>query len=169
MKKSLIAIGLVAASSPVWGADAYVVDVYPQTQEQARYESVPTQQLVCGYEAQRNGTGYIERGVNGIFGSTEGLLGTAVGVAIGDKIGGGSGNEAAKVIGGVLGNKVGNNISRNRDENCREVTRMVQQRYTETVVTGYNVLVELDGEQYWVKRNYEPQVDSYIPVRVTVR
>ena len=169
MKKSLIALGLIAASGPALAADAYVVDVNPILHEQVRYENVPTQQLVCGYQAQRDSSGYVERGVNGIFGSTEGLLGAAFGTAIGDKIGGGSGNEAAKVIGGVLGNKVGNNIAYKKGETCKEVTKIVQQSYTETVITGYNVLVELDGDTYWIRRNYEPQLDTFIPVRVSVQ
>lgn len=169
MKKTLLALGLIAASGPALATDAYVVDVNPVLEDQVRYEDVPTQQLVCGYSNQRGNSGWIERGTNGVFGSTEGLLGAAIGTAIGNEIGGGSGNEAAKVIGGVLGNKIGNNIAYKKGETCQEVTKMVRQRYTETVISGYNVLVDINGDHYWVKRNFEPMVGDVINVRVSVR
>ena len=58
MKKTLLALGLIAASGPALAADVYVLDVNPVL-EQVRYENVPTQQLVCGYSNQRDNSGWI--------------------------------------------------------------------------------------------------------------
>jgi uncharacterized protein YcfJ len=167
MKKTILALGLTAISGAALGADALVVDVDPNYRSVVRYENVPTTQIVCN--DMRSNNGMIERGTAGIFGSTEGAIGTAVGVAIGDKIGNGSGRDAAKVLGGIIGNRIGNNVARNNYQSCHEVERYVRQQYTEQVVDSYRVQVELDGNTYVVNRRFEPQIGSFIPVQVSVR
>ena len=167
MKKTLLALGLVVASNTALGADALVLEVSPDYRYETRYENVATTEFVCNNN--RSNDGLIERGTAGIFGSTQGAIGTAVGVAIGDKIGSGSGRDAAKVLGGIIGNRVGNNMARNNSQSCHPVERVVRQPYTVQVVHSYVVLVELDGDHYRVTRRSEPQVGSYIPVQVSVR
>jgi uncharacterized protein YcfJ len=168
MKKTLISLGLVAVSGLAMADDAFVLDTSPVLESQVRYETVPQTFVQCGGNP-RSPKGVVERGVNGIFGSTEGLIGAALGTAIGNEIGGGSGNEAAKVLGAVLGNKIGNNRAVARAEVCTEVTKNVQREYTEQVVVGYNVLVDINGTEHWVYRNFQPGVGSYIPVQVSVK
>lgn len=167
MKKTLLALGLVAASSSVFGADALVLDVNPQYKNVTQYEKVVTTEFVCNN--YRSNDGLIERGTAGVFGSTQGLIGTAIGVAIGDKIGNGSGRDAAKVVGGIVGNRIGNNIARGQSQSCEPVDRVVNQPYTVTVVDHYRVTVEMGGQRHVIYRNNEPTIGEYIPVRVTVK
>lgn len=167
MKKTLLALSFAAISGTALGADALVVDVDPNMRNEVRYENVPTTTYEC--TNNRVNDGLIERGTAGVFGSTQGAIGTAIGVAIGDKIGGGGGNDAAKVLGGIIGNRVGNDIARSKTQTCEPVERLVRQPYTVQVVDSYRVRVELDGNQYVVTRRYEPQIGDYIPVQVSVR
>jgi len=167
MKKTLFALGLVAISGTAMAQDALVLDSNPNIRNEIGFQNVPVTQQVC--DGRQSYDGVIERGVGGIFGSTEGLIGTAIGTAIGDKIGGGSGNEAAKIIGGVVGNKIGNNVARNKQTGCREQTYITRQQVTHQVIDGYTVLVELDGSQYYVNRSFNPEVGTFIPVQVIVQ
>ena len=168
MKKTLISLGLVAVSGLAMADDALVVDMAPKFESQTRYETVPQTYVQCGGNPRR-ARGYVEQGVNGIFGSTEGLFGAVLGGAIGNELGGGSGNEAAKIVGAVLGNKIGNNRAVAKAEVCTEVTKDVQRQYTEQVIVGYNILVQVNGNEHWIYRNFQPQIGSYIPVQVSVQ
>tara|TARA_B100000212_G_C27372717_1_gene533292 strand:+ start:1950 stop:2459 length:510 start_codon:yes stop_codon:yes gene_type:complete len=169
MKRTIISTAIcIAASGLAMADDALVLDTAPKFESQIRYETVPQTFVQCGGNP-RSPRGVVERGVNGVFGSTEGLIGAAIGTAIGNEIGGGSGNEAAKVIGAVLGNKIGNNRAIARAEVCTEVTKNVQRQYTEQVIVGYNVKVGVNGSEHWIYRNFQPQVGSYIPVQVSVQ
>ena len=125
MKKTLISLGLVAVSGLAMADDAFVLDTSPKFESQIRYETVPQTYVQCGGNP-RSPRGVVERGVNGIFGSTEGLIGAALGTAIGNEIGGGSGKVAGNVLGAVLGNKIGNNRALAKAEVCTEVSKNVQ-------------------------------------------
>jgi|TARA_B110000971_G_scaffold39257_1_gene38196 uncharacterized protein YcfJ len=163
--KTLLAIALTLTASEAFAADALVVDTTPLMGSVIKVQNVPETRMECNGGSN---DGLIEKGVGGLFGSTEGLLGTAIGYGIGDQIGGGSGNEIAKVLGAVIGNKVGNNVGTNNQQ-CREVTHMVRQTYRSSEVTSYRVTVELGDQRYNVDRQYEPAIGSYIPVSLTVR
>ena len=167
MKKTLLALGLVAVSNAALGADALVLDVHPQYKNVTQYEQVVTTEFVCNNN--RSNDGLIERGTAGVFGSTQGLIGTAIGVAIGSEIGGGRGRDAAKIVGGIVGNRVGNNIARGQSQSCQPVERVRNQPYTVQVVDHYRVTVELGGQNHVIYRNQQPAVGQYIPVRVSVK
>lgn len=168
MKKIALTLGLLASTSAL-AEEARVVSVDPVYKDVIRYERVVTTEMVCSDYMNAQNDGWIERGTAGVFGSTEGLLGTAIGVAIGEHIGGGSGNEAAKVIGGILGNRVGNNVARNRNSVCQPVERASNVPYNDTYLDHYRVRVLIDNNEYVVTRNHEPVVGSYIPVNISVR
>lgn len=166
MKKTALAIALFMSGNAL-AESAQVIDVNPITRTQTQYENVETTEYVCNNN--RSNDGLIERSTAGVFGSAEGMVGTAIGAAIGDKIGGGGDNRVAQAVGGILGNRIGNNVARKRSQTCEPVTRLVRQPYTVEVVSHYNVTVEIDGNQYTVRRNFQPSIGSHIPVQLSVR
>jgi len=170
MKKIALALGFLASTSAI-AEEARVVSVEPVYRERTQYEQVVTTETVCRDYMVASNDGWIERGTSGVFGSTEGLIGTAIGVAIGEHIGGGSGNDAAKVIGGIVGNRVGNNVARNRAGQmvCEDVERVNSVPRTHSYLDHYRVRVLIDSNEYVVTRNFEPSVGSVIPVNISVR
>jgi len=165
MKKLALALGIVALSTTAVAEQALVVDVQPVFGNVVKTETVPVIKSVC---TQRDGRGWVEKGVNGGFGSQEGLLGAAIGYGIGNEIGGGSGNEIAKVLGAVVGNKIGNNRAANKGS-CEMVETVETQRYYAKDVIAYKVDVEVGDSIYTVRRKKEPYIGQYIPVRVSVQ
>ena len=172
MKKTLLAIGILAISTNAFAAhsttdQAEVVSVSPVYTNVIRHQQVPVTRTVCENTGRRD-SGLIEKGVSGMFGSTDGLIGTAIGVAIGEHVGGGRGNDAAKIIGGIWGNKLGNNRASRRSNTCYEVESAHSQERWVKEVTSYSVTVDLNGSLYNVERRSEPRIGSYINVAVSV-
>jgi uncharacterized protein YcfJ len=156
---------------------AVVVAVEPIYHSVVRYERIAVQETVC-YDQRRNrryvqNDGWIEQGSTAVFGSTKGILGTVVGVAIGSQIGGGSGNDAAMIIGGILGNRVGNSSNRNSQQpiypQCHEEVAYQSIPQVESELQHYNVIVNLNGINYTVKRYTSPQIGEHIPVNLNIR
>ena len=150
-----------------------VLRVDPIYTSVVRYERVAAQETICEDVRQaRRSDGLIEYGTNGIFGSRRGLVGTAVGVAIGSQIGGGSGTDVAMVLGGLLGNSVGNESNRNRQNSrlyCHEVVSWVSVPQIESELQYFNVLVDIQGQRFTVKRYTAPNVGEMIPININVR
>jgi len=182
--KNLILIPLLLVSTVAFAgqsANMEVIDVqefYTKTNV-----SVPTEvnEQQC-YNQDRyanngrrpNSRGLLEYGVNGGFGSTGGLIGTATGVAIIDELGG---NDAAKILGGLLGNKIGNDISdkkrRSNHNNkngvhCEMVTRVVYVRQQQNVLSHYVVTVTDGYNEYDINRQAAPFIGETIRVNVSV-
>ena len=128
---------------------------------------LPQQIKVC---YKRDSNGLLEKITDGGFGSTRGLIGTAIGVTIGNEIGGGSGNEAARVIGGLIGNKIGNNIDHaKKGTECRVETQMQSHSLYQQTVIGYGVTVQLsDGKKVNVTRDFQPQVGDMLTLNIRV-
>jgi uncharacterized protein YcfJ len=128
---------------------------------------LPQQIKVC---YKRDSNGLLEKITDGGFGSTRGLIGTAIGVTIGNEIGGGSGNEAARVIGGLIGNKIGNNIDHaKKGTECRVETQMQSHSSYQQTVIGYGVTVQLsDGKKVNVTRDFQPQVGDMLTLNIRV-
>lgn len=166
MNKIALAVGIVALSTTALAAEeAMVVDVQPVFGNVLKTETVPVIKSVC---TQRESSGLVERGINGGFGSQEGLLGAVIGYGIGNEIGGGSGNEIAKVVGAVVGNKIGNNRAATKGQ-CEMVETVETQRYYAKDIVAYNVDVQLGDGIYTVRRTQEPYIGEYIRVSVNVQ
>jgi len=151
-------MGIVVSSDPVYNSFT-------------RYERVATTETVCRDYMYTSNDGWIEQGTSSVFGSTQGLLGTAIGVAIGEHIGGGRGNDAAKIVGGIVGNRVGNNMARSRSAQrvCEPVTTYTDVPYVDNIVDHYRVVVKINNSEYVVNRSYSPEIGRAIPVDLTVR
>ena len=168
----------IVLSLPLWAAYAFadqaeVVGVTPNYITQTTYEIETRYETQCNVTKSKD-RGIIEYGSNGIFGSLEGTIGTAVGYGIGNEIGGGSGNDIAQVLGGIIGNKIGNDISDRKkiakgQTECFNVP--VQEKFpvTNQVLTHYNVIVLVEGSRFTVQRNYQPRIGSYIDVSLRVK
>lgn len=168
MKKLVIFImSMIAVAANAQGVSLKVVNVDPIYRNVTRYHSVIETREVCYRENQSNGL--LERIVDGGFGSTEGLIGTAAGVALGDKIGGGGGNDAAKVIGGLIGNKIGNNIADSKRNKCEYEDIERREPYTVQEISNYRITVEMEGSTFVVTRPFQPRVGDYIPVSLRVQ
>jgi len=169
MKNFILFVTALSITSLVHaqGVSLRVVNVDPVYKNVTRYQTVVETRKVCYRENRSNGL--LERVVDGGFGSTEGLIGTAAGVAIGDKIGGGRGNDAAKIIGGLIGNKIGNDIADSKRAQCEFEDIERQEPYTVQEISNYRVTVEMEGSQFVVTRQYQPRVGDYIPVSLRVQ
>ena len=168
MKKTVLALALTASSAVLaQGVELRVIDVDPVFRDVTRYHTVVETRQVCYRENRSNGL--LERVVDGGFGSTEGLIGTAAGVAIGDKIGGGGGNDAAKIIGGLIGNKIGNSVANNRNNRCEFEDVERREPYRTQEISSYRVTVEMEGSSFVVNRPFEPRIGDYIPVTLRVQ
>ena len=163
----LFVLSPVAWANSVFQIVGEVTNVSPMYGHQQVQNQLPQQVQVC---YKRDSNGLLEEITDGGFGSTKGLIGTAIGVAIGNEIGGGSGNEAARIVGGLIGNKIGNNYDhRSKADECRVETRMSSHYTIQQTVIGYGVTVEMpDGRKVNVTRNYEPQLGEMITVNIRV-
>ena len=80
MKKIALTIGLIALSTTAIAEQALVVDVEPVYGKSIQHEDVVVMKEVCkDNRGFRDSNGLLERGVDGGFGSTQGLIGTAAG------------------------------------------------------------------------------------------
>lgn len=97
------------------------------------------------------------------------VLGAIVGGALGNTVGKGDGRKAATVAGAVIGGAVGNNAS-SRDDRYYNSTetrcQMVDERYDERRLTGYEVQYRYRGDVYISHLDYDP--GERIRVRVSV-
>jgi len=153
--------------------EAEVLDVSPNYIYQTTYETETRYEKQCNI-ARSNDRGWIERGTNSTFGSLEGTIGTAVGYGIGNEIGGGSGREITRVLGAILGNKIGNDISDRKaiqrgQTECYNVPVTERFPVKNQVLTHYNVVVLVEGNQYVVERSFAPRIGSYIDVSLRVK
>jgi uncharacterized protein YcfJ len=180
MKNLILITGLLLVSTNVFANSYYdgygggnntqmeVVGVQPVYKSRAVQVPVQFDEEVC-YSMRRNSQGVLEKVVDGGFGSTRGLVGTAAGVAIVDELGG---NDAAKIIGGLLGNKIGNDFKEKKKRSgalCWQEQVVERQSYWAKTITGYKVDVELGDSIYTVRRKKEPYIGQYLPVRVSVQ
>lgn len=179
MKNLILITGLLLVSTNVFANSYYdgygggnntqmeVVGVQPVYKSRAVQVPVQFDEEVC-YSMRRNSQGVLEKVVDGGFGSTRGLVGTAAGVAIVDELGG---NDAAKIIGGLLGNKIGNNMDNKRNQSrqrCEITTVTKYERKYEEFLDYYLISVTDDVNEYKIKRNRAPNVGEYIRVNVKV-
>ena len=157
----------VAWSNSVFQQLGEVTKVSPMYGMSTVTHQLPQQIQVC---YKRDSNGFLEEITDRGFGSTRGLIGTAIGVTIGNEIGGGSGNEAARVIGGLIGNKIGNNIDHQKQgTECRVETVMQNHSSYQQTVIGYGVTVQLsDGKKVNVTRDFEPQIGDMLTLNVRV-
>ena len=167
-------VGLVAVTLTLISPFASAGQVYQQVLEvtnvnelhsmQTTYKNVQQKQEVC---YKRNSEGFLEQITDRGFGSTSGLVGSAVGVAIADELGA---NDAGKIVAGLLGNRLGNNYNhKNKADECRIelVTNAVP--YNAPVVIGYSITGRLsDGTIASVTRDYKPEVGELITVNTRV-
>ena len=97
------------------------------------------------------------------------VLGAIVGGALGNTVGKGDGRKAATVAGAVIGGAVGNNAS-SRDDRYYSSTetrcRMVDERFTERRLSGYEVQYRYRGDVYISHLDYDP--GERMRVRVSV-
>jgi len=165
---SLVSVSAVAA--PVAGRVVAVDPVYTNVVSYNRVQAIET---ICeDVRYARRSDGLIERGTNGIFGSTQGLIGTAAGVAIGSQIGGGSGTSWAMAIGGLLGNSMGNNVARSRQNRtlvCDDVVQWIDEPVIEREFQHYNVTVDVQGQRFTVIRYTAPEIGEMTPITINVR
>mgnify|MGYP003647265186 FL=1 len=184
--KNLILITTLALVTTNAVADSmYLAVVDVDSVYSTRYVNVPVQveEQQCVNLSQNNSydnsnwggrqsDGLLEKGVDGLFGSTGGLVGIAAGVAIVDEFGG---NKNAKVIAGLLGNKIGNDISNKKQQQraqsgmrCDMVTRTKYERHEEQVLSHYLIKVTDGTNSFNVKRNHSADIGSSIRVNVSV-
>ena len=176
MKKLSIiamAIGSLFVAVEARASQAEVLDVNPNYIYQTTYETETRYEQQCNIAKSKN-RGWIEKSTNGVFGSIEGTVGTAVGYGIGNEIGGGSGNEISRFLGAIIGNKIGNDISDRKAINKGQTecyTVPVTERFPvkNQLLTHYNVVVLVGGTQYVVERSYAPRIGSYIDVSLRVK
>jgi uncharacterized protein YcfJ len=168
----LISMLLFVLSPVAWANSVFqqlgeVTNVSPIHGHQQVMQRLPQKVEVC---YRRDSNGFLEEITDRGFGSTRGLIGTAIGVAIGDEIGGGKGNDAAKIIGGLIGNKIGNNYDhRAKADECRIEERYSQHPTLVQSVLGYGISVRLeDGTVVNVTRDYEPELGEMITVNTRV-
>ena len=165
----LISMLMFVLSPVAWSQQVYqqvleVTNVNPLHSMQTTYKNVQQKQEVC---YKRNSEGFLEQITERGFGSTSGLVGSAVGVAIADELGA---NDAGKIVAGLLGNRLGNNYNhKNKADECRIelVTNAVP--YNAPVVIGYSITGRLsDGTIAYVTRDYKPEVGELITVNTRV-
>lgn len=179
--KNLILIPLLLVSSIAFAGQSAMMEVinvqdfYTKTTVNVP-TNVTEQQCVnmdnYANNGRRNSRGLLEKGVDGGFGSTGGLIGTATGVAIIDEFGG---NDVAKILGGILGNKIGNDISDKRSNrniqngvHCEMVTRVKYVRQQQRVLSHYLITVTDGYNEYNIKRQSQPFIGDTIRVNVSV-
>ena len=154
----------VAWSQQVYQQVLEVTNVNPLHSMQTTYKNVQQKQEVC---YKRNSEGFLEQITERGFGSTSGLVGSAVGVAIADELGA---NDAGRIVAGLLGNRIGNNYNhKNKADECRieMVTNAVP--YNAPVIIGYQITgILADGTRANVTRDYEPEVGELITVNTRV-
>jgi hypothetical protein len=183
--KNLILLPLLLVSSVAFASSTLMEVVGVQDVYKTRTVNVPVQieEQQCvnrshnsGYDNSnwggRQSDGLLEKGVDGLFGSTGGLIGTATGVAIIDEFGG---NDVAKILGGILGNKIGNDISDKRSNrniqngvHCEMVTRVKYVRQQQRVLSHYLITVTDGYNEYNIKRQSQPFIGETIRVNVSV-
>ena len=165
----LISMLMFVLSPVAWSQQVYqqvleVTNVNPLHSMQTTYKNVQQKQEVC---YKRNSEGFLEQITERGFGSTSGLVGSAVGVAIADELGA---NDAGRIVAGLLGNRIGNNYNhKNKADECRieMVTNAVP--YNAPVIIGYQITgVLADGTRANVTRDYEPEVGELITVNTRV-
>lgn len=165
----LISMLMFVLSPVAWSQQVYqqvleVTNVNPLHSMQTTYKNVQQKQEVC---YKRNSEGFLEQITERGFGSTSGLVGSAVGVAIADELGA---NDAGRIVAGLLGNRIGNNYNhKNKADECRIelVTNAVP--YNAPVIIGYQISgVLADGTRANVTRDYEPEVGELITVNTRV-
>lgn len=165
----LISMLMFVLSPVAWSQQVYqqvleVTNVNPLHSMQTTYKNVQQKQEVC---YKRNSEGFLEQITERGFGSTSGLVGSAVGVAIADELGA---NDAGRIVAGLLGNRIGNNYNhKNKADECRIelVTNAVP--YNAPVIIGYQITgVLADGTRANVTRDYEPEVGELITVNTRV-
>jgi uncharacterized protein YcfJ len=164
MKRLLLALLI---SAPVIANEATVLKVEPAWRMLTVVEQVPQVIEVC--RDSRGNPGLIGGLADGLFGSTGGVVGSAIGYVIADELGGsGTRRDITRIAGTVVGNAVGNSVheSSQRKSNCeyREVT--VTRDVVKPVADGYMIDVEMNGSRFTVQRGYSPEVGSKIPVIV---
>jgi uncharacterized protein YcfJ len=141
---------------------APVVSVKPEYQTQR----TPVDRQVCWDEQ------VYERTTPRHSSRTPTVVGAIIGGVIGNQFGGGSGKKAATVAGAALGGSIGRDASRQSrgPDQYRQVSQercTVQRDYTQkTVITGYQVGYEYDGQVYHTRMNHHP--GDAIRVRVAV-
>lgn len=165
----LISMLMFVLSPVAWSQQVYqqvleVTNVNPLHSMQTTYKNVQQKQEVC---YKRNSEGFLEQITERGFGSTSGLVGSAVGVAIADELGA---NDAGRIVAGLLGNRIGNNYNhKNKADECRieMVTNAVP--YNAPVIIGYQITgILADGTRANVTRDYEPEVGELITVNTRV-
>lgn len=164
MSMLMFVLSPVAWSQQVYQQVLEVTNVNPLHSMQTTYKNVQQKQEVC---YKRNSEGFLEQITERGFGSTSGLVGSAVGVAIADELGA---NDAGRIVAGLLGNRIGNNYNhKNKADECRieMVTNAVP--YNAPVIIGYQITgILADGTRANVTRDYEPEVGELITVNTRV-
>lgn len=95
------------------------------------------------------------------------LLGAVAGAAVGNAVGKGSGRAVATGVGLIGGAILGNHIeNRGRPQETQTVRRCEQQSAYENQVVAYNVVYEINGQQYSTQLPHEP--GRTLPVQISV-
>lgn len=102
---------------------------------------------------------------------TSTIAGGLIGGVIGNQFGGGSGQTAMTIAGTLLGGSVGRDMGARQqnvdyDYGHREQCRVVERRYREQRIDGYEVTYRYHGKQYTTVMDQRP--GQFIPVDVHV-
>lgn len=97
------------------------------------------------------------------------LIGAIVGGALGNQVGKGDGRKAATIAGALIGGAIGNDAARRDDHYYREPRRqcrIIEERYNEQRIVGYDVQYRYRGDVYMSRLDYDP--GERMRVRVSV-
>jgi uncharacterized protein YcfJ len=153
------ALVLAPGHAGAYEAFANVVAAQPITEQVSR----PTQQ--CWTESQQ----VVQPAPHNYLGA---ILGGVAGGLLGAQVGKGNGRVAGAAVGAGVGAIAGNAVaSRNAGAvvTTRPVQRCEQVNNYETVVTGYHVTYEYDGQRFSTRLPYDPGNQLRVNVAVSPR
>ena len=178
LKTSVVVLATIAAGFCATPAAAETIHAKVLSSSPI-YKSVVTYvpQQVCMDEVVSHNTqnqynhngGIINSGVNGIFGSTQGMIGATIGGVIGNEIGGGSGRDIARGVGIILGSQIGNqrqqrSSTRYGSQTIQKVCRTVTTQGVEQRIDGWNVMLDVNGRSVSMYSPYQP--GEYMSINV---
>ena len=156
MKYLLIAAALLSSAAYAETIQLPITNVNPVFAERWVTKQVTTTVKRCMSRQDAQARGWIQKGTNKVFGSTQGLIGALIGGAIGNQIGGGSSKKIATGLGVLFGNQVGNNMATTNNSHgqvCRDVEERSNVRTRESVISHYEITVDVNGQSVILNRN----------------
>ncbi len=168
IKRSLfvLTVALAAGAAHAGGVQYQYAPVVSVTPE---YQTVrtPIERQVCWDEQS-----YERVPGSGHRSHTPTVVGAIIGGVVGNQFGGGNGKRAATAAGAVLGGSIGRDVSNQSRSGAeyrpvhRERCTVQTHHETSSVITGYRVAYEFDGQVYHTRMRHHP--GDAIRVRVSV-